>query len=109
MLASLPLELHSSWTHFLEGGDGTVDGGHQCLAGRKRVIMLRRLNKADKRRAMKILAGDLNCREDEDEQLGGRGGGVEDPLCKSPDDSGRKIPWPSEEAINLLKEVSIVV
>ena len=50
---------NSSWTFFHQDGNGTVDSGHQCLTGRNHVIMLRRLNEADKKRAMRILGGDL--------------------------------------------------
>ncbi|CAN0499222.1 unnamed protein product, partial [Ectocarpus sp. 8 AP-2014] len=47
-----------SWTQFHQDGNGTVDSGHQCLAGRNRVIMLRRLDREeDKRAALRILAG----------------------------------------------------
>lgn len=48
----------NSWTQFHQDGNGTVDSGHQCLAGRNRVIMLRRLeNETDKRVALRILSG----------------------------------------------------
>ncbi|CAN0539365.1 unnamed protein product, partial [Ectocarpus sp. 12 AP-2014] len=47
-----------SWTQFHQDGNGTVDSGHQCLAGRNRVIMLRRLDREeDKRAALRMLAG----------------------------------------------------
>ncbi|CAN0495838.1 unnamed protein product, partial [Laminaria digitata] len=47
----------SSWTQFHQDGNGTVDSAHQCLVGRNRVIMLRRLEKEeDKRTALRILS-----------------------------------------------------
>ena len=58
-----------SWTQFHQDGNGTVDSGHQCLAGRNRVVMLRRLdNEEEKHAALRILSEGGTGR--------GKGGGV---------------------------------
>ncbi|CAM9360246.1 unnamed protein product [Ascophyllum nodosum] len=98
-----------SWTHFHQDGNGTVDSGHQCLAGRNRVIMLRRLDEDNKRRALRILAGDHDLGTN---SSGGAGAGAAVPdvhrgdemLYKLPHGPGQKPPWPSEAAIDRLRE-----
>lgn len=47
-----------SMTPFHQDGNGTVDSAHQCLKGRNRVVMLRRMDEDDKRNALRILSGD---------------------------------------------------
>lgn len=103
---------NSSWTFFHQDGNGTVDSGHQCLTGRNHVVMLRRLNEEDKKRAMRILGGDLCYREDRESHgkggsqgaKGGTRGG--DSLYELPHGPGQKPPWPSDKVIKLLREVS---
>lgn len=46
-----------SFTDFHQDGHGTVDSGHQCLAGYNEVIMLRRMTEAHKQKAIYILKG----------------------------------------------------
>ena len=94
---------NSSWTFFHQDGNGTVDSGHQCLTGRNHVIMLRRLNEADKKRAMMILGGDLRKGGDQGAEGGMTGG---DSLYELPHGPGQKPPWPSDKVIKLLREVS---
>lgn len=68
LLMMMTMISDASWTRFHQDGNGTVDSGHQCLAGRNRVIMLRRLdNEEDKHAALNILSGGAG---------GGKGGGV---------------------------------
>ena len=71
--------------------------------------MLRRLDEENKRRALRILAGELDLGTD---SSGGAGAGAavpdvhrgEDMLYKLPHGPGRKPPWPSEAAIDRLRE-----
>jgi hypothetical protein len=44
-----------AFTWFHEDGHGTVDSGHQCLAGRNEVVMLRRMDEAHKAAALRML------------------------------------------------------
>ena len=46
-----------SYTDFHLDGFGTVDSGHLCLSGYNEVVMLRRLNADDQKKAMEILTG----------------------------------------------------
>lgn len=49
-----------SFTQFHQDGHGTVDSGHQCLRGSNEVVMLRRMDEANKRRALRILCGNMH-------------------------------------------------
>eukprot|EP00903_Cladosiphon_okamuranus_P010291 g9742.t1 len=141
-----------SWTQFHQDGNGTVDSGHQCLAGRNRVIMLRRLdNEEDKHTALKILSeggggrgqgqgrsagagsskvgingngissadsagshhdarGDLQERYGgamaDDGGVEGETGGADSPLYRPPHSDGTTPPWPSDEAVERLRELN---
>lgn len=53
-----------SFTHFHQDGHGTVDSGHQCLAGYNEVVMLRRMSNDRKHHSLEILNGNLG-RDDE--------------------------------------------
>lgn len=44
-----------AFTHFHQDGHGTVDSGHQCLAGYNEVVMLRRLPDARKKHSLELL------------------------------------------------------
>jgi hypothetical protein len=46
-----------SYTDFHLDGFGTVDPGHLCLSGYNEVVMLRRLNTDDQKKAKEILTG----------------------------------------------------
>jgi len=47
----------ASFTHFHQDGHGTVDSGHQCVAGYNEVVMLRRLTERHKKHALYLLNG----------------------------------------------------
>jgi hypothetical protein len=79
-----------SFTHFHQDGHGTVDSGHQCLRGRNEVIMLRRLDEKNKRRALRILCGSA---------VG------YDALYGKPHDAGEKPPWPKANQIEQLRQL----
>jgi len=80
-----------SFTHFHQDGHGTVDSGHQCLAGYNEVVMLRRMSNDRKHHSLEILNGNLG-RDDERSY---------DALYGLPhgDANGEKPPWPSSDAI----------
>lgn len=80
-----------SFTHFHQDGHGTVDSGHQCLRGNNEVVMLRRLDEANKRRALKILCG--SCLS-------------YDALYGKPHDAGEKPLWPTEKQIAELRKLN---
>merc|ERR1712023_115547 len=79
-----------SFTHFHQDGHGTVDSGHQCLRGRNEVIMLRRMDEGNKRRALRILCGDCV---------------HYDALYGKPHDAGDKPAWPKENQIEELRQL----
>ncbi|CAM9790986.1 unnamed protein product, partial [Choristocarpus tenellus] len=85
-----------SMTHFHQDGHGTVDSGHQCLTGRNRVIMLRRLSEHNKKRAMNILKG---------ASLRPGGVYVDEGLYTAPHAPGEKPSWPTDEQIEELRKV----
>lgn len=80
-----------SFTHFHQDGYGTVDSGHQCLAGYNEVVMLRRMSNDRKHHSLEILNGNAG-RDDKR---------LYDALYGEPhsDANGEKPPWPSPEAI----------
>lgn len=43
------------FTHFHQDGHGTVDSGHLCIEGYNEVVMLRRLDEANKLFALHLL------------------------------------------------------
>lgn len=77
-----------TFTHFHQDGHGTVDSGHQCLRGRNEVVMLRRMDEPNKRRALRILC---------------KGCPSYDALYGKPHDAGEKPPWPTETQIDELR------
>ena len=77
-----------TFTHFHQDGHGTVDSGHQCLRGANEVVMLRRLDEPNKRRALRVLCGAAP---------------GYDALYGKPHDSGAKPPWPTKAQIDELR------
>ena len=77
-----------TFTHFHQDGHGTVDSGHQCLRGSNEVVMLRRLDEPNKRRALRVLCGAAP---------------GYDALYGKPHDSGAKPPWPTKSQIDELR------
>ena len=72
--------------------------------------MLRRLDEDNKRRALRILAGDHDLGTNSSGGAAGAGAAVPDAhrgdemLYKLPHGPGQKPPWPSEAAIDRLRE-----
>jgi hypothetical protein len=77
-----------TFTHFHQDGHGTVDSGHQCLRGHNEVVMLRRLDDPNKRRALRVLCGAAP---------------GYDALYGKPHDNGAKPPWPTSAQIDHLR------
>ncbi|CAN0416017.1 unnamed protein product, partial [Discosporangium mesarthrocarpum] len=82
----------ASMTHFHQDGHGTVDSGHQCIAGRNLVVMLRRMSAVNKKRAMAILCSEATKFE-------------YDALYGLPHSPGEKPGWPTDSQIAALQEV----
>jgi len=88
-----------AFTHFHQDGHGTVDSGHQCLAGYNEVVMLRRMSEDRKLHSLEILNESCVRRE------GDRG---YDAMYGLPhgDENGEKPPWPSPHAIKTCRKMN---